>query len=127
MPTIEHFALYADDVHALKQFYCDAFSLRVVRDNGGGDPPGYFLADGRGMALEVIGRPAGEAGACQRYVCHLAILVDDFASARTALERGGAEFECGTEVDIPTMKTAFFDDPAGNRVQIVWRDQPLVG
>ena len=127
MATLEHFAIYAADAHALKDFYVDAFGLRVVRDNAAASPPGYFLADDRGMAIEVIGRPEGEPGAAQRYVCHVAFLVDDFASARAALERRGVEFEAGTEVRGAMMKTAFFDDPEGNRLQIVWRDPPLVG
>ena len=48
MPTIEHFAIYAADAPALKDFYVEALGLRVILDNGGGDPPGYFLADDRG-------------------------------------------------------------------------------
>ena len=125
MPTLEHFAIYAADPHTLKDFYVDALGLRVIRDNHSGNPPGYFLADGRGTALEVIGRPAGEPGVVQRYVCHVAFRVADFAASRIDLERRGVEFEAGTEVDNPSMKTAFFDDPEGNRIQIVQRLQPL--
>lgn len=127
MPTLEHFALYAADVKALKGFYEEALGLRVVVDNGAGTPPGYFLADDRGMALEVIGRPEGESAARQRYVCHVAFHVDDFAEAKAALERRGARFETDTVVDTPEMQTAFFDDPEGNRLQIVWRARPLTG
>ena len=35
------------------------------------------------------------------------------------------EFEADTEVDNERMRTAFFDDPEGNRAQIVWRSRPL--
>jgi len=125
MPTLEHFAIYAADPHALKAFYEGALGLRVVRDNGTGDPPGYFLADERGTALEVIGRPAGEPGGSQRYVCHVAFRVPDFTAARADLERRGVEFEAGTEVDDAAMQTAFFHDPEGNRIQIVQRLKPL--
>ncbi len=127
MPILEHFAIYAADPHALKAFYEAALGLRVVRDNGAGNPPGYFLADERGTALEVIGRPDGEPGVAQRYVCHVAFRVADFAAARADLERRGVEFEAGTEVDSPAMQTAFFHDPEGNRIQIVQRFQPLEG
>jgi glyoxylase I family protein len=120
MPTIEHFAIYAADAPALKDFYVDAFGLKVVAE-GGGDPPGFFLADERGTALEVIGRPPGQTGANQRWVCHLAFWVDDYRAARAALERRGARFEADTVIDNETLKTAFFNDPEGNRCQIVWR------
>lgn len=125
MPTLEHFAIYATDPHALTAFYEEVFGLSVIVDNGAGNPPGYFLADSRETALEVIGRPEGEGGANQRYVCHIAFRVDDFAAARAALEGLGVEFEAGTEVDTPAMRTAFFHDPEGNRLQIVWRERPL--
>jgi len=125
MPTLEHFAIYAAEPAALKDFYVSAFGLRVVLDNAGGSPPGYFLADAGGMAIEIIGRPAGEPPARQRYICHVAFHVDDFAAARADLERRGANFEPDTAVDTPEVQTAFFDDPEGNRLQIVRRARPL--
>ena len=124
MSKIEHFALYADDSTALKDFYESAFGLRVIVESGG-DPPGYFLADDHGTALEVIGRPKGELAFNQRWICHVAFWVDDFAAARSALEARGAVFETDTAVDNETMRTAFFEDPEGNRCQIVWRRRPL--
>ena len=57
MARIEHAALFASDPSRLKDFYVDAFGLRVILDNGQGTPPGYFLADDAGFALELIGRP----------------------------------------------------------------------
>jgi len=125
MPTIEHFAIYAADAPALKDFYVEALGLRVIQDNSGGAPPGYFLADDRGGALEIIGRPPGEAGVNQRWVCHLAFWVDDYAESRRALERRGVVFETGTVVDGPEIQTAFFNDPEGNRLQIIRRARPL--
>ena len=124
MATIEHFAVYAADAPALKDFYIAAFGMRLIVENPG-DPPGYFLADDSGMALEIIGRPFGEEAVSQRWVCHIAFWVDDFAAARSALEDRGAMFEGDTAIDNETMRTAFFRDPAGNRVQIVWRKHRL--
>ena len=125
MARIEHFAVYADDTRALKAFYVDALGLRVVVE-GGGDPPGYFLADDAGMAVEIIGRPAGEPRVNQRWVCHLAFWVEDVAGTRAALEARGIVFETETAVDTDRARTAFFHDPEGNRCQIVWRNPPLV-
>lgn len=124
MSRMEHFAIYATDAPTLKDFYVAAMGLRVVVESGG-SPPGYFLVDDSGTALEIIGRPAGEVGANQRWVCHLAFWVDDYASARSALEGRGITFESDTVVDNETMRTAFFNDPEGNRVQIVWRARRL--
>jgi glyoxylase I family protein len=121
---IEHFAVYADDAPALKDFYVGALGMRVIVESGG-DPPAYFLADDAGMALEIIGRPRGETGANQRWVCHVAFWVDDFAAARAALARRGVVFEVDTAVDNESLRTAFFNDPEGNRCQIVWRRRPL--
>ena len=121
MSAIEHFAIYADAVVALKDFYVDAFALRVALDNGAGDPPGYFLVDDAGLALELIGRPAGTAAVNPRWAYHLCFWTDDFAASEAALAARGIVFEPDTRVDRADMKTSFFADPAGNRCQIVWR------
>ncbi len=126
MSRIEHFAVYADDAVALKDFYVGALGLRVIFESNG-DPPGFFLADDHGMAIEVLGRPSGESGARQRWVCHLAFWVDDVAATRARLECQGLLFETETQVDTDELKTAFFNDPGGNRCQIVWRKRRLGG
>jgi glyoxylase I family protein len=124
MSRIEHFAVYAADPTALKDFYVGALGLRVIVE-GGGDPPAYFLADDHGMAIEVLGRPLESPEINQRWVCHLAFWVDDFAAAHTELTRRGIVFEAETLVQSDELKTAFFKDPGGNRCQIVWRRRPL--
>ena len=124
MPTIEHFAIYAADARRLKDFYVDTFGMTVVHE-GKGDPPGFFLVDDDDLAIEIIGRPAGEPGANQRYVCHLAFWVNDYSASRTALETQGITFETDTAVDTDDLKTAFFNDPEGNRLQIIWRRKRL--
>lgn len=124
MATIEHFAVYAADTNALKDFYVEALGLKVLV-TAGGDPPAFFLGDDHGMAVEIIGRPADQAGVNQRWVCHLAFWVDDYQAARVALEQRGIAFESETVADNEQIKTAFFDDPAGNRCQIVWRARRL--
>ena len=124
MSRIEHFAIYGDDTTALKDFYVQALGMHVIVDSGG-DPPGFFLADNHGMAIEILGRAAGASGVNQRWICHLAFWVDDMAAKRAELERRGIVFETETLADNDEIKTAFFNDPAGNRCQIVWRRRPL--
>ena len=125
MARMEHFALFAADAIALKDFYVDVMGLRVVVDNGAGTPPGYFLADDGGMALEIIGRPPGVERPETRYGCHVAFLVKDLAAERARLESLGRVFEVETAVDTPEFETAFTRDPDGNRFQIAWRARPL--
>jgi glyoxylase I family protein len=124
MSQIEHFAIYAADPTALKDFYVEAMGLRVIFASNGA-PPAYFLADDQGMAIEVLGRPQGTSGVNQRWVCHLAFWVDDVPAKRAELESLGIVFETETMVDNDDAKTAFFTDPGGNRGQIVWRRKRL--
>src|SRR3989442_1247800 len=86
MSRIEHFAIFAADLEALRAFYEEALGLRVIVDNSRAPIRGYFLADDGGSVLEIIARPAGVPAADTRYVCHTAFLVDDYAAARAALQ-----------------------------------------
>ncbi len=126
MARIEHFALFAADAAKLKDFYVDVMGMRVVQDNGGLTPPGFFLADEEGMALEIIGRPANEPTPKTRYVCHIAFTVPNVLASRAILESHCLVFETDTVVDRQDMQTMFTYDPEGNRLQIVWRAEPLV-
>lgn len=125
MARLEHFAIYAVDLEALKAFYVETMGLKVARVGGGNPPGGYFLADDHGGAIEIIARPDGESNARQRWVCHLAFWVDDVAAKRAELEKLGLAFEPDTAADDDEIKTAFFHDPEGNRCQLVWRSKPL--
>jgi catechol 2,3-dioxygenase-like lactoylglutathione lyase family enzyme len=125
MSRIEHFAIFAADLETLRAFYEEALGLRVIVDNSRAPIRGYFLADDSGSVLEIIARPPHVPPADTRYVCHTAFLVEDYAAVRKALEHRGARFEADTEVDTDMVRTAFFNDPEGNRCQIVWRRQPL--
>ena len=73
----------------------------------------------------VVTRPAGSKNVDQRYICHVAILVDDVAATRRDMEARGLAFEPDTAVANDSMTTCFFRDPAGNRIQIVSRPRPL--
>lgn len=126
MAAIEHFAIFTDDLETLRAFYETTFDLRVIIDNSRAPIRGYFLADDRGTALEIIERPPNTPAPNTRYGCHTAFVVDDYPAARRRLESQGLRFEPDTEVVTDTFRTAFFNDPAGNRCQIVWRDRPLI-
>jgi glyoxylase I family protein len=125
MPAIEHFAIFAADLERLKDFYVEALGLKVIIDNSRAPVRGYFLKGERGSALEIIARPADVPAVSTRYVCHTAFFVEDLARARAALEGRGIGFETETAVDTEEFRTAFFNDPEGNRCQLVWRKAPL--
>ncbi len=126
MPRVEHFAIFAHDLEPLRAFYQDAFQMKVIVDNSKAPTRGYFLADEAGSLLEIIERPDEAQGAETRYLFHLAFAVDDFDDTRTRLERQGVRFETDSEVHADSWRTAFFNDPEGNRCQIVWRREPLI-
>jgi glyoxylase I family protein len=125
MARIEHFALFASDLEALRTFYSETFGMSVLVDNSKAPVRGYFLADGAGGVLEIIERPPNTPAPNTRYGCHAAFLVDDYDATRASLAAKGYEFESDTEIDGPEFRTAFFNDPAGNRCQIAWRNRPL--
>jgi glyoxylase I family protein len=125
MATIEHFAIFAADLERLKDFYVEALGLTVIIDNSRAKVRGYFLKGERGSALEIIARPEDVAGVSTRYVCHTAFAVEDVAAVKAALERRGVRFETDTAVDTEDFRTVFFNDPEGNRCQLVWRKAPL--
>lgn len=127
MAQIEHFAIFARDLEATRQFYQDTFGMRVLVDNSKAPVAGYFLGDDRGGALEIIARPADVLAGDTRYMCHVAFFVPDIAASRAALEESGVAFESDTAIDTDDFRTLFFRDPDGNRCQIVWRRQPLGG
>ncbi|RLT07654.1 MAG: VOC family protein [Planctomycetota bacterium] len=124
--SIEHIALFADNLEASKDFFVRLFDMRVVLDNSKAPVRGYFLANESGSVLEMIERPQGQTNSDQRYVCHLAFAVEDVESARRVIESEGLVFETDTVVDTPEFKTAFFLDPEGNRIQILKRMKSLV-
>ena len=121
---IEHFAIYAEDTVALADWYCEKFGLKVIFQ-GDQEPPMIFVADQAGMAIEIIGRPPREQPIDFNTVFHFAFLAEDFDQVCEDLKQKGVDLEDETVGAAANVRLCFFDDPAGNRGQIVWRSQPL--
>jgi predicted enzyme related to lactoylglutathione lyase len=128
MAKIEHFAIFTNDLEPLREFYVKLFNLRVIVDNSKAPVRGYFLSDdddNKGSVIEIIERPPGEPAPDTRYGCHVAMWVEDYDAMKAKLVSGGAVFETASEILTDTFRTGFFNDPAENRTQIVWRANPL--
>ena len=125
MPRIEHFAIYADDPTALKDFYVDALGPPCDPSRAAATPPGFSWPMMRGMALEVLGRPTGSPERQPALGLPPGVLGRRLLGEKAELERRGSIFETETFVNNDEMKTAFFKDPGGNRCQIVWRRRAL--
>ncbi|MCA9117049.1 MAG: VOC family protein [Planctomycetaceae bacterium] len=120
---IEHFAIYAADTTALASWYCTHFGLKQIFSNED-SPPTYFLADEHGMAIEIIGRPPREALDLKQ-VFHFAFLPEDFEAEVARLREAGVPLEQEIGGADGGVRLCYFDDPEGNRGQVVWRKKPL--
>lgn len=122
---IEHFAIYAEDTESLARWYCDNFAMKVVF-KGKQTPPMMFVADPRGMCIELIGRPPREEPLDFTTIFHFAFLVEDFDKAVSDLKAKGVPLEPEVVGAAPGVRLCYFNDPAGNRGQIAWRAEKLV-
>jgi catechol 2,3-dioxygenase-like lactoylglutathione lyase family enzyme len=106
------------------RFYTDTFGWRVIeeRPSTGPDDRVTFIADGQGGAFEVF---VGSGGPIVD-PAHLAFAVpfDEFASLAERLTAAGIALDEPFINDVGDQ-ISFFDDPAGNRAQIVGRLKPL--
>lgn len=115
---IAHGDLYEPTVH----FYEQIFGWKRIRES---QAPArlVFLADGSGGVIEII----DTTGPGIQNPAHLAFEVpaEAFDEVRGRLADAGVAFD-------PTIRTpagdllAFFNDPAGNRAQLVGRVKPLL-
>ncbi|MBI3734646.1 MAG: VOC family protein [Chloroflexi bacterium] len=118
--TLEHVGITTtkEKFSATVAFYGQIFGLKPVRE--GKDL--VFLSDGQGGRIEIMayGDPALPSPN------HLAFGVppDQFGQTVAALEAAGAHVEPpGTTA--AGDRLCYFNDPAGNRAQIVGRKNPL--
>ena len=120
MITLEHVGITTarEQFAATIEFYRDVFALQTVREA----PDYVFLSDGHGGRIEV----QAYGGPALPHPGHLAFGVPpaQFDAILDAIRARGAR------VDEPRTMTSgdricYFNDPAGNRAQIVARQNPL--
>jgi catechol 2,3-dioxygenase-like lactoylglutathione lyase family enzyme len=106
------------------RFYTGLLGWRVIEERPSSSPDDrvFFLADGRGGAFEVFvgsGEPITDPS-------HLAFATtfDEFPALAQRLTDAGVALDEPFINDVGD-RISFFDDPAGNRAQIVGRLKPL--
>lgn len=122
----EHTAIAALNTKELADWYCKVFSLNVVYDNKK-EPATYMLKALDGTMLEIVPATSSEDRqyeAREKGIRHIAIRVTDFQEACKKLEGHGVTFfENKTLQD--GGKLAFFRDPEGNILHLMWRTKEL--
>jgi glyoxylase I family protein len=123
MTTIEHVAIFAGDTVALKDWYCKNFDMKVAYESKA-TPPVFFVKDADGVCIEIIPRREPSPTIDTGLVFHLAFKTDDFDKTMKKLKANGVPLEVEVSPFSGT-RVIFFNDPEGNRCQIVWREKPV--
>jgi len=122
---LEHIGIYAHDTDALREWYENVLGMKMIRKlEKEGRPPIFFLAGEGGLKLEIlpsssreIRRELSDPG-----YSHLGIAVDDFEATARSLSAKGINLH-----DVRTTSTGwtigYFEDPEGNRLEIVYRPE----
>jgi glyoxylase I family protein len=125
---VDHIAIAAEDPRALAEWYRDVLGMRVLFENGQ-EPPTLFVGGDRGGTIEIMphrGQPRPSREFYAPGISHIALTVEDFDSAYTAVQQ-----QVATLSDrIPAAGggwIANFQDPEGNDVQIIQRTKDLLG
>ncbi|MBX3011036.1 MAG: VOC family protein [Caldilineaceae bacterium] len=124
--SIEHIAIAAADPAALAQWYCTTLPFRILIASEASQT--YFVGLPDGGILEIIPSTATQLPTMPPVhgLHHVALAVDDFATAAQALQAAGVVF-IGPRYQAPDGGTQFdfFTDPEGNRLQLVQRARAL--
>ena len=121
----EHIGLYARDPVELAKWYIEIFDLDIVRTlEKEGRPPIYFLQSDQGMVIEILPskteRPTRELA--DPGYSHIGFIVEDFDQAAASLETKGVSL-FNVRQTSNGWTIGYFDDPEGNRLEVVYRPQ----
>ena len=118
---IEHTAIATADPESLGRWYEDHLAMPIVHRYGGN----VFVKAADGTMLEMIPAEgaAVETGLKTPGIRHLAIAVDDIEAAAADLAAKGIEIFQRVEAD--DNRLAFFRDPEGNILHLIFRRTPI--
>lgn len=119
----EHIGLYANDPINLSRWYMEILGFSVILTlEKEGRPPIFFLQGEKGMVVEIlptkshrIVRELSDPG-----YSHIGLVVDDFDEVASSLKNKGVSL-----YDVRKTSNGwtigYFDDPEGNRLEIIFR------
>jgi glyoxylase I family protein len=119
---LEHTAIATPSPQKLAQWYVDHLGFRNNYDYAGN----YFVRASNGTLLEFIPSEGPRTDQKERDpgIRHLAIQVNDFDAAYSALRAQGVNF-LGEPYAIGSNRLVFFTDCDGNLVHLIERQKPL--
>ena len=125
MKVIQHIAINCRDLTAQETFYTKHFGFRRCRVFKAGTPNEFLMLRLGSTCLELFDASAEEAsemgGPQSVGFKHLAFEVDDLDAVVKELQDGGVETEeirdCAQILE--GMRICFFNDPDGNRIELV--------
>jgi glyoxylase I family protein len=122
---LEHTAIASPNPEKLAQWYVDHLGFHINFAYGGN----YFVKGANGNIIEIIpsegSRPSQTlANNKNPGIRHLAIAVEDFATAHEYLKNLNVNF-LGEPFDLGTNRLVFFNDGDGNLVHLIKRAKPL--
>lgn len=119
---LEHTAIASPSPVKLAQWYVDHLEFRINFEYDGN----YFVRAANGTMLEIIPSqgPRAEQQMRDPGLRHLAIEVQDFDAAYSALRARGVNFAGEPYVNMGN-RLVFFSDCDGNLVHLIQREKPL--
>ena len=121
----EHVGIYAKDSVGLSQWYIDTLGFTVVNTlEKEGRPPIFFLKAQEGMVIEILpttSTPVARQLSDPGY-SHIGLVVGNFDQAAASLESKGVTLHAVRQTS-NGWTIGYFDDPEGNRLEIVYRPQ----
>jgi len=119
---IEHFAIASPNPRRLADYYVDTLEFEITSEYAGN----YFIRSKNGALVEIIPAEGDRPETTLRTpgMRHIAISVNDFDAAYNQLKGQGVVF-VGDPYEVQGNRLAFFKDPDGNLVHLIYREKPL--
>ena len=124
---LDHFCISARNADALAKWYEDVLGFDLVsRGETKAGTPMYFLGSTNETYVEIL--TAQDAG-LKEFIgtpghSHFCLLVDNFDEVYEYLKSKKVHFREVRDT-IQGWKIAYFDDPEGNMLEIMYRPEPL--
>jgi glyoxylase I family protein len=133
MKSVQHIAFNCRDLKRAEAFYTKHFGFRRARVFNRGRPDEFIMLRLGSVCLELFGAPkaapAAAGGEQPIGFKHLAFEVEDIDATVARLQADG--FETGQIIDcsaaLKGLRVCFFNDPDGNRTELMQGCQDEVG